>query len=384
MIHTMQSIHKNIAKEYAQVVMLVVVITFFAWLPFLLKSNSFAGIPISNKCIGMQCIHQNFDGPYYIIPAKTWYDRHSFEKLQTELPLPYEYFAAHLPGYPLLISLIAPFIGYVQAALFVSVMATVLFASLFYYIVKHLGITKNPLLLTAAMLLLPRFLVIHSVSSPESLFMLCIIASLYFFEKQNILLAGIFGALACTVKVPGILLLVAYLCVFAERYGVTKKIPLHTLYIGIIPFGLLAVFTLYAAQMGNFWAYFNTGGVVAMPHLFSAFNFDAKWVGTAWLEEIVLYAAIYIGAIIILKDSKYRSFFYFTLVFFVATMFVQHKDIPRYLLPIWPLAVIAYEKTITSKNFIWLILFLLPIIYMYAWNFMSFNIAPISDWSALL
>ena len=89
-------------------------------------------------------------------------------------------------------------------------------------------------------------------------------------------------------------------------------------------------------------------------------------------------------AIFNLKDSKYRSFFYFGLVFFTATLFVQHRDISRYFLPLWPLALIAFEKFFTSKKFLIIFIILLPAIFLYAFNFLLYNVMPISDWSAFL
>ena len=89
-------------------------------------------------------------------------------------------------------------------------------------------------------------------------------------------------------------------------------------------------------------------------------------------------------ALINLKNSKYRSFFYFGLVFFTATLFVQHRDISRYSLPLWPLAVIAFEKFFTSKKFLIILVILLPAIFLYAWNMLLYNVMPISDWSAFL
>ncbi|HRN69606.1 MAG TPA: hypothetical protein PLS49_00320, partial [Candidatus Woesebacteria bacterium] len=135
---------------------------------------------------------------------------------------------------------------------------------------------------------------------------------------------------------------------------------------------------------GNFFAYFNTGGVVPMPYPFSAFNFQAIWVETGWLEDIIFYFVLYLFTIIQLKDATYRSFFYFSLVFFIGAIFVQHRDLSRYMLPLWPFACIAFEKTFTSKKFFIVLLILLPAIYLYAVNFMLFNILPISDWQAFL
>ncbi len=81
-----------------------------------------------------------------------------------------------------------------------------------------------------------------------------------------------------------------------------------------------------------------------------------------------------------LWQSKFRSFYYFKLVFFVGSLFVQHRDLSRYMLPIWPFAIIAFEKMFSSVTFRTVFWFLLPAIYLYAINFTLQNILPISDW----
>ena len=163
-----------------------------------------------------------------------------------------------------------------------------------------------------------------------------------------------------------------------------KKIEWRSIGIVLIPLGLIAVFLLYWVQYKDFFAFLHTGGFVPLVFPYSVFNFQKEWVGTAWLEEIIFYFFLYLLAVLKLKDSPHRSFFYFSLVFFVATTFVQHRDIARYSLPLWPLACIAFEHFFTSKNFKLAFIILLPAIYLYAWNFLLYNVMPISDWTAFL
>ena len=116
-------------------------------------------------------------------------------------------------------------------------------------------------------------------------------------------------------KTPGILLFAGYGLVFVERFIKTKKISWQWLGIILIPLGLLGVFGLYAVQYKDFFAYFHSGDNIHLVFPYSVFNFQKSWVGTAWLEEIIFYYFMYGLALINLKDSKYRSFFYFGLVF---------------------------------------------------------------------
>lgn len=323
------------------------------------------------------------------MPAKTFYDPKAIDNLHLEMTTSNKYFAAHLPLYPALIRAVREIgvfreLGYLKSMVSVNLLATIGLVLFFYYLLKKFKLTKNPLMLASVLLFLPRFLVVRSVGAPESLFMLLILLSLFFFEKDRFWLAGLFGGLSAMTKTPGILLFAGYGLVFLERWLKEKKVSWHWLGILLIPLGLLGVFIIYGIQYKDFFAYFHTNGVVPMPFPFSVFNFQKLWVGTAWLEDILFYYFIYGLAIVYLKDSKYRSFFYFGLIFFTATLFVQHRDISRYSLALWPLALIAMNKFFTSREFWIIFIILLPAIFLYAWNFLLYNVMPISDWSAFL
>lgn len=342
------------------------------------------GLKIENS--NFQYIYKQYDGPLYIIPAKTFYNPKEIIKLNKDSSIPQDpkYFAAHLPLYPLLIRLISPIFGYLKAMLGINLIFSAVLASLFYFILKQFKITQNPLLLSTIFLFLPRFLVIRTTGAPESLFIVCILASLYFFEKEKYFVASLLGSLAVMTKIPGILLFVAYGLTFIEKVFKSKKIQMSWFWVLLIPLGLTAVFCLYYMQYNDFFAFWHTKASVPMPYPFSSLNFQAKWIGTAWLEDILLYFFMYGATVFFLKDSKYRSFFYFTLVFFTATLFVQHRDISRYSLPIWPMACIAFEQFLTSSKLRPVILLLLSGIFLYAWGFLIYNVMPITEWLPFL
>jgi len=346
----------------------------------LIHASSWIGLTIDRS--SFDYLYRNYDGPLYVIAAKDFYANSP------------KYFAAHLPFYPVLIRLVREamvFLGlnqdnlaYLKSMLMVNIGSTMALVGGFYFIVKKLKITKYPLFLSAVLLFLPRFLVVRSVGAPESLFLFLIIFSLYFFEKENYFLAGFFGALSVVTKSPGILLFGAYSLAITEKLVKMKKIDYRWLGILLIPIGLLAVFLIYYRQMGDFFAYFNSGDNIHLVFPFSVFNFKKSWIGTAWLEEVIFYYFIYGLTLVTFWKNKRRSFFYFTLVFYLATLFIQHRDISRYSLPLWMMALIAFENFFTSGRFrtvFWIMLFG---IYLYAWNFIIYNIMPIADWSSFM
>jgi Gpi18-like mannosyltransferase len=367
---------------YFTVIAVILISTFVLWLPFILKANSWFGLKIQDS--NFLQVYKHFDGPLYVIPAKTLYQFNLLEKLGPYVALPANYFAAHLPLYPVLIRLFAPMLGYLKSMIFVNLLATMALGCLFYFFIKYFRLSQKPLLLTGVFLFLPRFLIIRSVGAPESLFLFLILLSILFFEKEKYWLAGFFGGLAVMTKTPGILLFVAYSLVFLEKIIREKKIKRQWLGIFLIPLGLLAVFCLYYFQFHDFLAYFHSGDNIHLVFPFSVFNFQKTWVGTAWLEDVIFYFFLYLLTIFSLSKTKLRSFFYFGLVFLTATLFVQHRDIARYSLPLWPLACIAFEKFFTSKKFLIISLILLPGIYLFAWNFMLYNVMPIADWLPFL
>lgn len=372
---------------YCTLLLVVLTSTALAWAPFIIRGE-------------FSTIYKHFDGPLYIIPAKTGYNPEAFKQIDREPTLPHNplYYAAHLPLYPFFIYLGSFAVGFLKSMLAVTVIATIFLAWFFYYVLKKLNLTKHPLLLTSIFLFLPRFLVVRSVGSPEPLFLLFIIGSLFFFEKRNYLLAGLLGGLATMTKTPGILLFPAYILVIIESYiilsdsvvipakaGIPSKIfNFKWLYLPLIPFGLLTVFALYYIQYNDFFAYFHSGDNIHLVFPYSVFNSSSPWVGTAWLEDILFYFALYSTTVVVLWHSKYRSFFYFALVFLTATFFIQHRDISRYSLPLWPLAAIAFEQILTSKKALIVGGVLLFGIYMYTWNFLGANVMPISEWLPFL
>jgi len=368
---------------YLKVSLLAIFSTLILWLPFLLKQSNWFGLHILDS--NFHYVYRHYDGPFYIVVAKTFYNPQLIERFGLESTLPPSYFAAHLPLFPILIALCAAVIGYLKGMIAVTLLSTILLASVFYLILTKFKITKNPLLLTCVFLLLPRFLVVRSIGAPESLFLLFIVSSLYFFENKKYFLAGLLGALSVTTKTPGILLFFAYLAVFIESFIRTKKVNWQGLWILLIPLGLISVFLLYLKQYGDFFAYFKSGDNIHLVRPFAVFNSQKTWVGTHWLEDVIFYFVMYGLTVVYLFKSNYRSFFYFAIIFFTATLFIEHRDIARYSLPLWPLAVIAFEKFFTSRNFLVVfILILIPAAYFYGWNFMIGNTMPITLWKPFL
>ena len=382
---------RKIGKDLILLVLATIASTLLVWLPFAFSLGK-----------GMLTVFANYDGPNYIVIAKTLYQAEIIRQTYS-LPIPLEYYPAHLPGYPLLIRVFDSIMSGTWAMLISTLFATILAVSFFYLFIRKFKLSKSPLWLSILFLFLPaRWLVVRSVGSPEPLFIFALLASFYFFKSaltpvsQNLiskrkiitldfLLAGLFGALAQITKTPGILLFLAYgiwLIVLAVK---KKKIYYQAWPLLLMPLSILGVFAFYWLQTGNFLAYFQSGDNfhLVFPPL-QAFATGRNWLGDFWLEDMVYVYLMGALTVVLLFKRKLYDLATLATIFFMATLFIAHRDLSRYSLPLMPFALIAFAPFLEKKEFRIAFLIILPAIYFYTLNFILHNIAPIADWSPYL
>ena len=367
--------------------------TLLIWLPFYFRFENFWGIPLPVN--GMATIVANYDGPLYIVVAKTLYNAELVGNFAFSLPA--EYYAAHFPLFPLLIKLFAAVFGFPYSMLFVTIFTSALAIYFFYLLAGDTVGRKSALWMTFVFSAFPaRWLIVRSVGSAEPLFLATIIASVYFLRKKNYLAAGIFGLLAQATKSPGILLFIAFFFAlfipdfkrvatvasgkFFKWIGLKKYFA-----ISLIPLSLLMVFLFYQYRFNDFFAYFNSGDNI---HLFfppfQIFDYTAAWVGTFWLEEVIFVYLFGLLGITSLIRKKETILAWVVGIFFISILFVSHRDIIRYSLPIIPFLHIAFAETINKKEFRIVFLILAIPIYLFSLAYISQNVMPVSDWTPLL
>lgn len=334
----------------------------------------------------MATIVANYDGPLYLVAAKTLYNKSDI-KTNFQFPLSTEYYTAHFPLFPLTVKLFGIATNYPYAMLLATLFSSILAIYFFEKFISKFVDSKEALFLTFVFAIFPaRWLIVRSVGSADPLFLASIIASLYFFKNKKYLWAGIWGAIAQFTKSPAILLFAGYclyllLPYFKNKFSEIKKAwPII-----FIPLSLLIVFTFYYFTQGDFFAYFHSGDNI---HLFfppfQIFNYGAPWVGTFWLEEIIF---IYIiGVLGVLKLFKMKEFeiAIFSAIFFASTLFVSHRDLMRYILPIVPFLLLAFSDVILKKEFKIVLGVILVPIYLFSLAFISQNVMPISNWAPFL
>ncbi|MCX6705771.1 MAG: hypothetical protein NTV24_01545 [Candidatus Woesebacteria bacterium] len=367
--------------------------TIFIWISFFVRVKNIWGIPLPQA--GMATIVSNYDGPIYLVIAKSLYNP-EFIKWNFQFPLPIEYYAAPFPLFPALIRVFSVFIGFPYAMLFVTVTASVLATYFFYKFIRQYQNEANSLFLTLVFSVFPaRWLIVKSVGSAEPLLIAGVIASIYYFQNKKYSLAGLWGALAQLAKPPGILLFVAYLLAIlvpaikialTTNKNILKILEVKKYWpILFIPLSLVLVFSLFGIQLKDFWAYFHSGdNVHLMFPPFSVFNYSAPWVGTFWLEEIIfIYLLGILGLLKLVKEKDYIAS-WFTGIFILSILFVAHRDILRYALPAVPFIIKAYANTLVTKEFkIAFAVIIIPI-FLFSLAYISQNTMPVSNWAPFL
>lgn len=354
------------------------------YIPFILKLDHFFFLKIDEP--GFANILRNWDGPHYIVVARTFYNPEKIVPLLFTDVSP-SYYPAHFPLYPMFMAVFAPVMGFFYSGLFVNVVFGVLLNYVFYKVAKNY--TKHPLLLTAVFTVFPpRFLVTRAILAPETLMTLCIFLSLVAWENQAYFKGALSGSLGILSKVKAAFLFPAFIASSVEEIILKKKpFKIPYMYAFLIPITLCALFAFYYYQTGDFFAFFSAekGNSLFVTLPFAQFNFDAVWAKSIWLEDVVFYFAAMILLTITLSQSKsQRSWFYFSLFYTLFLVFVPQRDITRFSYPLYPLFLITFEKFFTSKQFKIMLIILLPALYFYTLNFILHNQAPIANPGQLL
>lgn len=317
--------------------------------------------------VGMKTVYQNYDGPYYAAVAKCFYDKDCLGK-SFDFPLKLEYYPAHFPLYPLLMRQIGQ-IGLIRAGVIINLLAATAGAIVVY------EVTGRKLWVGLAWLFFwPRMWAVRSIAGPETLFILFIVLSLYFYEKGRMGLSGISGALAVLTKSPGILLFMTYLPNLNKRSW-----PVF-----LIPVTLIGLFYFYKIQTGDFWAYFHSGDNIHLQALpFKVFDSSQPWVGTFWLEDI-LWVYLIGGIGVIRAIRKNKIFGTFGVLFYSTILFVSHRDMARYSLPLVPIVLLGLSDVLERREVKWVLALLVIPMFFYTVNFLVHNQLPIADWGPFL
>ncbi len=334
----------------------------------------------------LETVFANYDGPNYMIIAKCGYNKDCI-RFNFSLPLPLEYYPAHLPGYPLIIKLFSLLTTTPKALLLSCIFGSVLLTLSSYYFFNIFFKEKFSFYLAFLMIFFPpRLFVLRLVGAPETWFLSFILLSILFFKKKRYFISALFAVLVQLLKSPGILLFAAYVLLALIDFVKTKKVNLKYLYYLLVPLSVLGIFYVYYLQIGDFWAYFNSGDNIHLtPFPYQVFVSTRSWINTIWLEDVIyIFALSFFTLKKLWKKYSPDIVFIFPLLFTLATIMVAHRDVSRYLAPVYPFVFLAFGKKIIKPKNRFLFYLLIPAVILYAVNFIIGNTAPIGNWGAYL
>ncbi|HWS48667.1 MAG TPA: hypothetical protein VN174_01280 [Candidatus Methanoperedens sp.] len=374
----------NFIKYRFQLLLLLITLLSSTLIWFAFYQNIPKNIGFPNTTL--ETVYANYDGPNYMIVAKCLYNKDCIAK-NYSLPLSLEYYPAHLPGYPLLIRFFSFLVSTPKAMLLTVLFGSLLFTQTSFYFYKLFFKEKTAFWLAFLTIFFPaRLFVLRLVGAPETWFLSFILLSIIFFKKKNFWLSAIFAALSQTLKSPGILLFAAYFMIAFLDYLKTKKLNTNYLFYLLVPLTALGIFYFYYLQTGDFLAYFHSGDNFHLtPFPYQVFVSTRSWINTIWLEDVIyVFAFCFFAVAKLWKKYKTDIVFTFPFIFTLASIFVAHRDISRYMVPVYPFIFLAFGKYITKEKSRIILLLLIPAVILYAVNFIIGNTAPITTWEPYL
>lgn len=337
---------------------------------------------------GMEYVFRNWDGPGYLVVAKTLYNVDLINNINPFPFLAATHYAFQFPGYPLMIRLFS-FIGYNESMIFVSQLFALLFSIALYFLVKLVNPKANALMVALlSIFYTPRWFIVSHVGSTEPQMLFFITLFMILFLQKKYLWSGVAMSLAQLTKPQGIVFFVGIAIyyflqvVIARKVSILRGIKEFAPYL-LIPLSLAAVFTVYYFRFGNFFIFMNNGAFPTMqlPPLKvlvakEIMNFPLGfWTG--WLEFIVYNYILYLLGIVLLFEKKQYFFGIVALIYFLPVLTFVQADMARFILPILPFIYLGYSN-ILSKKPVYITLFLsLPMVFLFAIGYINYNLAPL-------
>lgn len=340
-----------------------------------------------------EVIERNYDGPIYVVLAKTLYNKEELQRINFN-KLPFIYYANHFPLFPLIIRAVNVIIhNYFRSLILLTWISAALFTSIFYLFIKKFKLSNKPFLLAVVSLFLPpRWLAVRTVGGTEPIFMLFLVIALYLWFNKKYLLASIFATLLVLIRPPGIIFFFCFLTLIIFQGMQTKNKFLYFITtikekwpIIFMPLAILGLSYSNKYVFGSFWAFFE-GFKNTTPNNFSFLPFaSVLGYNTPVAEGFIYLFAIYLVGIYELWKQEKKQLAVFCLIYLLPFLFIAfNDDVYRFLLPIAPFClIIGYQKIIKHKNFKYLFLFLLIGVYIYTLSLLPRRMFHYDDYANL-
>lgn len=286
----------------------------------------------------------------------------------------YTFERTFFPGYPFLIRFLNNFINnYWFSAFILSISFGFISLPIFQTIAEKYMEKNEALYGTIIMSFFPYVFVFTTVSYSESLFLLAVLATWYFYLKDRILFASMFSIVATLTKLYGILIILPILAdLFLHRkwkkamLALASPILILVIIIPLFPQKLLerivlemnaATWTTSTEYFGTFWFRDFLSSIFTEAHPTVFFNFYQAFA----LAFIVLVGYLVINS----TRTDWRLGFYSIIMFMVIILFGFVNGLPRYLSFIFPIWLIIRTRDIATLVMIVFLFFIHSLILWY-------------------
>lgn len=334
---------------------------------------------------GLSLIHRYWDGPSYAGVAHSLYDPN--DRVYTEVFGIIVGVRVVLPVYPLTIRALAPIFGYLDGMLVATFLFACALSCILYRTLKEFRLVAEPLWCAALFVFFPpRWVIYHAVGASEPPFILFILCAFYFYRKRSLALCGLFAGLATVTRIYGLLLLPAFLLAELSRGDRSVRGTLR-LAGSLLPIPLFigAHFAFLRSRVGTFWAYFdeNAEHLTWIPFrgVFEGqlFRGSADVYGTT----AILFMAVTYGLTWLWQKGE-RDMFFIAALLTLPNVFTTLGDVPRYMAPVYPFALLVPFSDLLSRREVKGSLFVyLPATYAYVWSSILVNVLPMDVYARL-
>ena len=324
-----------------------------------------------------------WDGPHYMYVAKTFYfnpEEHPF----TAYNLPQNYFACHLPMYPILIRIFATFaMGNYEIGMTLATVASTVGSAVLFYNLLRVCDVKNALPLALTFCLIPpRWLIYNSVGATEPLFFCFLFGAFIAYYKNHLpwLMVCLVGLIL--TRITGILLVPVFMVLYAFQREWWKAF-----WVPWTGLALLALFTFYHFVYGDFFSYFSWNlsnqGLIRTPPFLLLHGLAPN--ASYYAAELYVITFLLYGYGVFALWDKYKPFFLFALVHYVFCTFIFHSDLSRYLLAIAPFAIVlSYQQVWTRKSSLFIIPVVIYLSHKYILEYIPHNLVVPHVYEGLL
>lgn len=353
-------------------VLLALIALVIAWGPFLSR---------------MDVVVRHFDGPNYLVVAKTLY----VPTEQNPLPgyaLAPSYFTVHPPLYPLVLRALAFFSGWKAGFFLATALLAAASASVFALYAKEATPEIPAVFAVLAFLFLPaRMFLYRALGASEALMSLLVVVAVLAFHRGRLDWAFLAAALATITRSNGVLV-VLVLCLALVLSGRVKAAFTGGA-LAAVP--LLLLFSWYRFLFGDFFALFHVHADSAggAGRLAPPFSFIGELAASNDWETAEMLLALHLffvlsAARLWAKGDRLEA----GLVSAHVALFslLRERDLSRYYLTVAPFAVVVAWRDVWSRPRLAaaVLAVLGPLSILYAWKTIPMNLCSEPAYRALL